>query len=133
MSRLVKLALWFSARRFHWKMAWPFTRTNLNFLYPNMLCAKFSLKLAQWFLNKRYLNFVGVFSFNSCELKIDLTSKNEFTALWINKHVKTIVFSICNINPIPLVSPTGFYLTPQYNVTDNLPKYGKLSSHFSGF
>ena len=37
------------------KGAWPFIWTNLSPLHPRMLCAKFRLKLALWFLRRRNL------------------------------------------------------------------------------
>ena len=64
----LKLARWFlrirfliSAMHFHysviippWKRAGPIICTNLNPLHPRMPCAKFWLKLTEWFWRKRW-------------------------------------------------------------------------------
>ena len=37
-----------------WKWAWPFILINLNPLQPRILCFKVWLKLARWFLRRRW-------------------------------------------------------------------------------
>ena len=61
------------------KRAWDFIWTNLNPLYTRMLCAKFGWN-AQWFLRKRFLNFVNIYSLfrNYLPLEKDVT-------LYLNK------------------------------------------------
>ena len=66
-----------------WKRTWLFIWTNLNHLYPRMLCATL-VETAQWFWRRSFFNFVRVvllfhhylihmlLSFSSGELKKNL-------------------------------------------------------------
>ena len=44
---------------FPWKRSEPFIWTNLSCHHPSMICAKFD---SNWFLRRRFLNFINVFS-----------------------------------------------------------------------
>ena len=110
-----KLTQWFESRKFlilsmyfryfviicPWKLAWPFIITNLNSLYPRMLCAKFSWNWSSGSEEKIFKYCQCIFD-TSLLSPLSKGSGPAFDQTWIFFSQECFVPSLVDIGPVVL-------------------------------
>ena len=75
-----------------WKREWPFLWTNLDAPLPKDAFCQVWLKLAQWFLRRRFLNFISVFSLFCNNLPLE-----KGVALYLNLKSPSTRHALCQV------------------------------------